>query len=183
MQRVISIAMLGLVLLLGPSGASHAEDGLDFAVNCGGGCGLGTQTASDKLLAAIPGGVFVITVAHLAPSPEDAFVRGKAVECRPAEFRVDMLQIGARDGAVAVEVGEKQMLAPGKSARIVHGVSPNSTNAGADMDQLAFRIRAARVSPRCDVVASGMFYESAASMQPIPFSLLVDDGVKHRLGR
>jgi len=170
---------MGLALLV--ASQSRAEDGIDFAVDCGGACGIGTLTSSDLLLAAVPGGKFVITVAHLAPSPEDAFVRGRPIKCSPVEFRVDTLRIGGRDGLVDVELGYKQELAAGESLRIVRAVDPNQPGVGPDMDQLTFRLRAAKVSHACNLIASGMFFGDDASA-PTPFSLLVDDGRKG-LGR
>ena len=62
--------------------------------------------------------------------------------------------------------------------RLVHNVDQRTDGAGPDMDQVAFRVRAERVSSPCDLVASGMFFEDASSTKPTPFSLLVDDGSK-----
>ncbi len=175
-----SICTAVFAMALGLAPASQAEDAAPFAINCRGGCGLGTLTASDLLLNALPGGTFVITLAHLAPSPEDAFVRGQTVECRPAEFRVDMLWLNNQDGAIEVELGERQKLEPGKSMQIVHRMDQVNDNAAlpSEMDQVAFRLRAQRMSPRCNLVASGALFQDASSVESVPFSLLIDDGFR-----
>ncbi|NNL66167.1 MAG: hypothetical protein HKP30_07995 [Myxococcales bacterium] len=168
----------GLVMALGLASASQADDAFPFAIGCGGACGIGTLVGSDLLVNAVPGGVFVVTVAHLAPTLETAFRRGKPVECRSVEFRVDTLRIGAQE--VEVEFGDRLELAPGQSTRIIQSVDmdANTQAAAYDMDQLAFRLRAEKLSSPCKLVASGAFFEDASSTHAVPFSLLVDDGAK-----
>ena len=175
MARSGSILVVGFLMALGLASTSQAEDTLGFAVDCGSACGVGTLALPETLVATIPGGVYVVTVAYLAPSFEDAFVNGDPVECNPVEFRIDTLQIG-RDGAIEVEIGEKQELAQGKATRVVHEVSPNAVGAASEMNQMAFSLRAAKVKGPCRLIAGGMQFDEDPSTKPSPFSLLVNDG-------
>ncbi len=164
-------------MALGLAGASSAEDTLGMGVLCGSSCGVGVQASADTMVAAVPGGIFAITVAYLPPSAEDAFVAGREVKCSPVALRVDALRIGGREGSVDVEFGERVELAAGESVRIVQDVARSAPGVGPDMEQVSFRLRAEAASGSCDLVASGLFFESDGA-PPRPFSVLVDDGSK-----
>ena len=174
MRRIVvgaflAVSVLGVLATARSSWSEETNPGL--AIGCGKKCS--TFPGNGSFHTAIPGGTFVITVAHLAPGPEDALVRTKPRTCEPIRFRVDTLTAKAADGSVAVALGERKQLGAGQSARIVHSVTPGSSNAPTiDLDQVGFRVRADPASTYCRVVASGLFFPEPTSTSPIPFELL-----------
>ena len=56
------------------------------------------KTRPGNFMNAIPFSTFVVTVAHLGPSPEHAISRGRPARCDAVQFRVDELTVKAEDG-------------------------------------------------------------------------------------
>jgi hypothetical protein len=193
MSRFRIGAMITICVLVGlcsPS-VSRAEDGIyPLNIYCGANCGdLTAKTRPDSLVSAIPGGTFVITVAHVAPSPEDAMVNGMPASCDPAKFRIDTLTLKTEDGSIEVELGEQQSLAPGETYRMMYNVSPNSGSGRAtyELDQMAFRFRSGASSSRCSVIANGQFYATPTTTTPTAVALIPSagpaPGANQRVGR
>ena len=174
--------MIGAIITTGVltglcfSSVSQGED-LGIGIGLIGGPNFAAQLAKTRpgnFMSAIPGGTFVVTVAHIGPSPEDAIVRGRPATCDAVRFRLDALKLKTGDGSVEVELGERQELAPGESYRMVYPVEPrDGTNLPTyDLDQMGFRLRSEPASSRCSVVANGLFYADPATTAPIPFALI-----------
>lgn len=175
-----AIVAMGLLVTVGFSNVSRGEDlgPPPFAIDCGGNCGaLATKAIPNTLFPAIPGGTFVITVAHIAPSPEDAFVRGVHAPCDSVMFRIDTLQVN-KDGSVDVELGEQQELAPGQASQIVHsiGTGQNSQGPAFEQELMGFRLRSEPASSHCSIAASGLLYPDPSALTPIPVSLIPSAG-------
>jgi len=179
--RIRSVIMIALVATLCAAGASWAEDGLQFSSIKASDL---ASTRENSFVSAIPGGRFVITVAHLAPSPEDAVVRGVPATCDSVRFRVDTLHVKRADGTVEVELGPDRSIAPGEAMQVVHDIDPSSAPGvpTSDLDLMGFRIRAEKASARCGVVASGLFFPEPTSRSPMSVGLIPDLGPSPALG-
>lgn len=178
--KIGALLTLGLVASLGFSGAGLAEDGSPvFGVSCGGGCAdVLARTLPNSLLSAIPGGTFVVTVAHIAPSPEEAVANRRPVKCKPVQFRVDMLRVQSINGLVEVELGDRKSLEAGEASRIVYHVDEQGAYGlpSYDLDLMGFRFRAEPPSSQCNIVASGLFYPDSVTNTPVQFSLIPGAG-------
>ena len=183
MSRIGISAMIivGSLAALFYSSVSRGEDSIPprFDIDCGGNCaGVLAKTSPNSLLNAIPGGTFVITIAHLGPSPEDAIVRGVPAKCNPVEFRVDMLKVKTQEGMIEVELGEQKTLAAGEASQVIYTVDPNSGPGlpTYELDMMGFRFRSEPASSRCSIAASGLFYPEPSASSPIPFALIASSG-------
>ncbi len=76
------------------------------------------KTRPGSFMPQLPSSRFVVTIAHIGPSPEDAVVKGRLRNCEAVQFRLDMLKIG--NGEVDVELGKLETLAPGESFQTVY---------------------------------------------------------------
>jgi len=178
------IVVAAVVASLFFSSASWGEDCfVDIGVN-------GASSPFDQLLksrpgsfmSALPGGVFVVTVAYIGSGPEDAVFRGRPANCDPVRFRVDSLRVRNDLGSIEVALGERQELAPGESYRVVYSMDPRD---GAnlptyEMDLMGFRFRAESTSPHCSLVATGLFFADQDASAPIPFALIPSVGPEPR---
>ncbi len=156
---IAAAALVGLMA----SSASHAEDTLNYNIVGG----LATQT-QPSFMTAIPGSTFVITVAHVGPTLNDRFG-----QCKTVRFRVDTLMVGAK-GRVEVEMGEPQRIEAGKASRIVHKVGREGAAnlAAIGFDQRGFILTANRASEGCNLVASGLLFDSPNTAEPVPVPIL-----------
>lgn len=176
-SRTVSLILAGLALGLAVSSPGRAEDALSSDIGILN-KGLIASTRPNSFLSAIPGGRFVLTVAHVAPAPEDAVVRGVPAVCDSVRFRVDTLVVGSADGAIEIETGEVQSLEPGQAARFVREVD-RGAGAGVpvhELDMVGFRIRAEKAASRCGIVASGLLFPSDDTTSPLPIALIPDLG-------
>jgi hypothetical protein len=179
--RINVMIAAGVLTALCYSSVSRGEDGIPdrFNIDCGGNCAhVLATTSSNTLLSATPGGTFVVTVAHLAPSPEDAMDGRVPAKCKPVDFRIDMLNVKTQEGVIEVELGEQKTLGAGEASQIIYKVDPNS-GAGLptyELDMMGFRFRSQPASSRCGVTASGLFYPDPSTSRPIPFGLIATAG-------
>ena len=182
--RTGTIVAAAMVASLFFSSVSRGEDCfVDIAVN-------GASNPFDQLvksrpgsfLSALPGGVFVVTVAYIGAGPEDAIFRGKPVKCDAVRFRVDTLRVSNDLGSVEVELGERQELAPGESYRVVYSMDQRdgANLPNYEMDLMGFRFRAESTSRHCSLVATGLFFADPATSAPIPFALIPSVGPEPR---
>jgi hypothetical protein len=149
------------------------------------------KTRPGNFMNAIPFSTFVVTVAHLGPSPEHALERGRPARCDAVQFRVDELTVKAEDGSINVELGERQVLAPGESARFVYEVpgQPDEPNLPPDrletykLDLMGFRVSSQRASDRCSIVANALFYADPFIKAPIPLALIPSVSPSLKLNR
>lgn len=179
-SRIATMVAAAMVASLCFSSVSRAEDCfVDIGVNASSNPIAQLQkTRPGSFLSALPGGVFVVTVAYIGSSPEDAFGRGKPKNCGAVRFRIDTLRVKNDLGSVEVELGERQELAPGETSRIVYAMDQQN---GADlptyeMDLMGFRFRSEPTSPRCSLVATGLFFADPVASAPIPFALIPSVG-------
>lgn len=176
-KNVFGTLILGMTAALGFATASPAEDTLDFGILCGPFCGEEVAPSIAEFVPATPGGTFAIAVAHVAPSPEDAFVKGRPVECKPVALRVDSMHVEGEDGRVAVELGERVELEAGKAVRFVQDVDPRALRVDPGMELVGFRLRSEPTSEPCGLIATGLFFAGDGSA-PRPFGIQVDAGVQ-----
>lgn len=171
--RCASLA-IGLLVALCSAGDSLAED-CCVTVSIPNSASFDQQlgkTRPGSFMSAMPGGTFVITVALLSPSPEEAIVDGRPVKCSAVPFRVDTLRLSAADGMVEVELGDRQVLEPGETRRIMYSVDRGTTNLPAyELDQMGFVFRSGLTTSRCSIFANGLFYPDASST-PVPIALI-----------
>jgi len=170
---VAVLAAVSTMVTIGFVAQGWSEDGVvALGVDCGNNCAA--TGSSGGFHAAVPGGTFVVTVAHLAPNLEDALTRNKPRTCEPIRARVDTLTVKAADGSVAVDLGERKQLAAGQATRLVHTVPSQGAGARFDLDQVGFRVRSDATSRYCRVVTSGQFFADGTST-PISFDLIPGD--------
>ena len=171
-KSITCATAIGSLMALILSMPAKSEDTLGLvAVDCGASCAVISPITS--FLNSVPGATFVINIAHLPPAPEEALDENQMpIICEPIMFRVDTLQVGAADGGIGVELGERLRIQMGEVAQIVQKIEPNGKGAlPRDMDLRGFRFRAEKPEQRCSVVASGMYYASDTAT-PVPFALL-----------
>jgi len=180
--QINMMTAVGVLVALCYSSVSRGEDSIppgSFNIDCGGNCAdVLAKTSPNSLLSATPGGTFVVTVVHLAPSPEDAIVRGVPAKCNPVDFRIDMLNVKTQEGVIEMELGEQKTLAAGEASQFIYKVDPNS-GAGVpayELDMMGFRFRAKPASSRCSIAASGLFYPDPSTSRPVPFGLITTAG-------
>ena len=175
-SRIGTMVAAAMVASLCFSSVSQAEDcNIDIGVNASSNPIAQLQkTRPGSFLSALPGGVFVVTVAYIGSGPEDAIGRGKPKNCGAVQFRVDALTVRNDLGSVEVELGERQELAPGETSRIVYAMDQrNGANLPSyEMDLMGFRFRAEPTSPHCSLVANGLFFADQVASAPIPFALI-----------
>jgi len=170
---VAVLAAVSTMITVGFAAQGWSEDGiLTLGVDCGNKCAA--TGSSGGFHAAIPGGTFIVTVAHLAPNLEDATFRSKPRTCEPIRVRVDTLTVKAADGSVAVELGERKQLGAGQATRLVHTVPTQGAGSRLELDQVGFRVRSDASSRHCRVVTSGQFFADGTST-PISFDPIPGD--------
>lgn len=172
-KRILGTLIVSFFMAFGFATASQAEDGLVWDIACGADCGQGVVPSTAELVPATPGGTFAIAIAHVAPSPEDAFVQGRPVECKPVALRVDSMRVDGTDGRVRVELGERAELRAGQSVRFVQDVDPRAPRVAPDMELVSFRLRSEPTSESCRLIATGLFF-AADDTAPTPFGIQVD---------
>jgi hypothetical protein len=178
----LTFVLAGLLLSLGAANSGRAEDAIPLNLSIKN-PGLLASTRANSFLSAMPGGRFVITVAHVAPSPEDAIVRGVPATCESVRFRLDTLVLTSAEGEIEIELGEEQTLEPGQATRIMREIDPRSGTGVPphELDMLGFRVRAEQASGRCGVVASGLFFPQDPSSAPMSVGLIPDLGPSPKL--
>ena len=182
MIRTGSPIILALIACLAAPSTGRGEDGIPWTGHLKAGDLATSRT--NGFVSAMPGGRFVVTVAHLGPSSDDGAVRGAAPSCRSIGFRVDRLTVQRADGTVGVELGADQSIAPGQALQVVHDVDPSS-GAGLpawDLDLMGFRLKTDPAASRCGVVASAQFFPDAGTSTPVPVALMPNVGPSPRLG-
>ena len=179
-SRMSTMVAAAMVASLCFSSVSRAEDcNVDIDVNASSNPIAQLQKIRPgSFLSALPGGVFVVTVAYIGSSPEDAFSRGKPKTCDAVRFRVDTLRVNNDLGSVEVELGERQELAPGETSRIVYAMDQRNLAdlPTYEMDLMGFRFRSESTSPHCSLVANGLFFAGPADSAPISFALIPSVG-------